>query len=272
MAGDGTRGAGSFPGSGQFTGSGQLTGSGQFPSGDQLPGMPSNAGSGQLAGGVPAAGGPWGPPTGAPVSAQDPFALQSGAARQVGGLPAPGTPAWFGPGPAAPAPHQPPPSLWRATPPGAIIALAVAVLVWLAPFAFLAGFALSARARYARRRILTAFCIVGGFILVIPTIGALLNYGDLSTWYSSLRGWSLFGSLLMIVLILVMVNADLKNGPRRPGGTGGPPYGSGPYGDYPPSPGPGPWQQGPGGPSPYPGQQPPPQQQPPQQQPPRHSR
>ncbi len=186
--------------------------------------------------------GPW-PPAGAADVPRGPAALQSfpsqpgpsqpgpsqpgpsqpGPVQPIrshpaGAFPAPGTPAWFGPGPVDRGNPPPPPSLWRATPPGAIIALAVSVLVWLAPFTFAAGFALSARARYARRKILTAFGVVSGFVLLIPTAGAILNYGDLSTWYASLRGWALVGSLLMIALILVMVNGELKKGPQDPAG------------------------------------------------------
>lgn len=169
--------------------------------------------------GTQAAPGPWGPPTGSPVGRPtDPMALRSGPPASPGGLPAPGTPAWFGPGPSAPPLQQPPPTLFRATPPGAIIVLALAILWVVAPPAFLLAFILSARARYARRKILTSFAIVGAVVFLIATIDSVVNYDDLGGWYSLLSTWSLLGSLLMIVLILVLVNTEIKNQRGGPGG------------------------------------------------------
>jgi hypothetical protein len=167
---------------------------------------------------VPA--GHWGPPTGAPVAAPtEALTLHSAPAQAANGMPAPGTPAWFGPGPGAPQAQQPPPTLYKATPPGAIIVLAFSLIWPFAPILFVLAFLLSARARYARRRILTAFAVVGAVVLLIPTIVSLANYGDLTGWYSLLTIWALLGSLLMIVLILVLVNTELKNlrGGRGPG-------------------------------------------------------
>ena len=156
--------------------------------------------------------GPWGPPSSVPVaSPTDPMTLRSAPPSAPGGLPAPGTPAWFGPGPMAPARREPPPSLFRATPPGAIMILALAIFWVVAPPAFLVGFILSTRARYARRKILTAFAVVGAVVLLIPTLDVLINFGDFGSWYGLLSTWSLLGSLLMIVLILVLVNTEIKN-------------------------------------------------------------
>ncbi|QGN33660.1 hypothetical protein [Microlunatus sp. Gsoil 973] len=177
-----------------------------------------------------AAPGPWGPPSGAPVAAPtDPMTLRSAPPSTPGGMPAPGTPAWFGPGPAAPSRPAPPPSLFRATPPGAIIVLALAIFWVIAPPAFLVAFVLAARARYARRRILTAFTVVGAVVLLIPTIDVFINLGDFGSWYGLLSTWSLLGSLLMIVLILTLVNTEIKNPPGGSGGGGyrqqpAPPY------------------------------------------------
>ena len=181
--------------------------------------------------GAPVAPGPWGPPAGAPAGRPtDPMTLRSGPASVPGQLPAPGTPAWFGPGPSAPVRQQPPPTLFRATPPGAIIVLALAIFWIIAPPAFLLAFILSTRARYARRKILTAFSIVGAVVLLIATIDSLANFGDLSSWYRLLSTWTLIGSLLMIVLILVLVNTELKNQGGRPGGYRQQPMPPPPYG------------------------------------------
>lgn len=171
--------------------------------------------------GVPQAPGPWGPPSGAPVARPtDPMSLRSAPPTAPGGLPAPGTPAWFGPGPAAPPRQEPPPTLFRATPPGAIIVLAVAIFWIVAPVAFVVGFILSARARYARRKILTWFSVVGGVAFLIATIRTYTNYGNFGDWYRLFSTWTLIGSLVMIVMILFLVNTELKNS-RGPGGPGG---------------------------------------------------
>lgn len=162
---------------------------------------------------------PWGPPAGAPVGLPtDPLTLRSAPASAPNGLPAPGTPGWFGPGPAAPAPQQPPPSVFRATPPGAIIVLAVSIFWIVAPVTFAIGFVLSARARYARRRILTAFTVTSVVVLLIATIDTVLNYGTFGDWYRLLCSWTLIGSLLMIVLILAFVSTELKTRGGTPGG------------------------------------------------------
>lgn len=172
--------------------------------------------------GVPQAAGPWGPPAGPPAARPtDPLSLQSAPASMPGGLPAPGTPAWFGPGPAAPARQQPPPTLFRATPPGAIIVLAVAILWIVAPVAFVLAFILSVRARYARRRILTAFTVVGAIVFLIAGVDTVANLGNVSDFYRLLSTWTLLGSLFMIVMILILVNTELKS-PRGPGGPSGP--------------------------------------------------
>lgn len=96
--------------------------------------------------------------------------------------------------------------------------LALAILWVVAPPAFLLAFILSARARYARRKILTSFAIVGAVVFLIATIDSVVNYDDLGGWYSLLSTWSLLGSLLMIVLILVLVNTEIKNQRGGPGG------------------------------------------------------
>lgn len=157
--------------------------------------------------------GPWGPPGTAPVDPSAPVALQAGAPAPTGDMPAPGTPGWFGPGPAAQY-QQHPPTLWQATPPGAIIALAVSLIFVLSPFAFLVGLLLSLRARYAKRQIMIAYAIVGAAVMLITVVSTLANYGTFGEWYSSAGGWFLLGSALMIVLTLVLVNNELKNGPN----------------------------------------------------------
>jgi len=185
------------------------------PPADQAPGPP----------------GPWGPPAGAPIDPNAPVTLQSGPAPQVGNLPAPGTPGWFGPGPQYSAPQQPP-TLWKATPPGAIIVLILSIFFAIAPITYVVALLLSLRARYAKRQIMIAYAIVSAVLLMITIGSTLANYGDFGYWYETARGWFLIGSLLMIVLTLVFVNSELKQryGPRGGSGPGGYPP---PGGDYP---------------------------------------
>lgn len=148
--------------------------------------------------------------------------LQSGPAGSDSNFPAPGTPGWFGPGPPQPHPPEPPPTLGKATPILAIIALACAIFYVTAPFAFLAGFLLCLPAKYAKRQLMITWAVVGGAILLISTMSTLSNYGDLSDWYGVLRSWSLLASLLMIILILVIVYHDInQNPPSAPPGTPG---------------------------------------------------
>jgi len=136
---------------------------------------------------------------------------------------------------AAPVRQQPPPTLYRATPPGVIIVLGVAIFWIVAPVAFALAFILAARARYARRRILTWFAIISVVVFLIATIGNSAAYGTVGDWYRLLSTWSLLGSLFMIVMILILVNTELRNlrGPDRPGGPGGP--GGYPQQPFPPS-------------------------------------
>lgn len=170
------------------------------------------------AGSAPAAGTATVPPpqpaTGSGAQTQA-LTESPGPAQSVGNYPAPGTPAWFGSPPAArsgtaPVEQPPPPSVGRAAPIGAVIALACAIFYVLAPFAFLAGFLLSLPAKYARRQLMFAWAGVGGSILMISTLSTLSNYGDLSDWYDVVQTWSLLGSLLMIILIFVIVYHEIQ--------------------------------------------------------------
>ena len=160
----------------------------------------------------------WRPPAGAPARPQpdQPMALQSGPAQQHANLPAPGTPGWFGPGPAATTPTQRPDTVWKAVPTSVLILLGVSVLWFCAPFTYLAAFILSSRLQYARKKVLTAFGVVFGAAVLIATAGTLLNYGGLGEWYRSLSTWSLLGSIVMFILVLVLVNNDLRPRPGPP--------------------------------------------------------
>jgi hypothetical protein len=180
----------------------------------------------QPAGQQPNQPGLWGPPGSAPVAPRDPVALRSGPAPAAGNLPAPGTPAWFGPGPTTPTSEVRPASPWRAVPPAVFILLFCSLIYIVSPFSYLLAFILASRLRYARRKILIAFGTVFGVVLLISTSSALINYATVGEWYTSLAVWLLLGSLLMIVLIYVMVKNELASG--RGGGPGG---GSG-GGDY----------------------------------------
>lgn len=193
------------------------TGSGRPPSTAAPAGSPSHT-----------AAAPSGSPPHPADTANRPVASPPGPAPAIGNFPAPGTPDWFGPGPAPAEPPPPPPSVWRAIPIGAVIALVCAVFYLPAPFAFVAGFLLSLPAKYARRALMFAWAGVGGSILFISILSTLSNYGDLADWYDVVQTWSLLGSVLMIILIFVIVNHDIKYpqhgrpttptpGPQQPG-------------------------------------------------------
>lgn len=214
-------------------------------------------------------------------------AVTSGPDPSQGSFPAPGTPGWFAPGPAPSPPKSgPPPKLSRATPWPAVIALGCAVFFVTAPFAFGVGFLLSLLTKYAKRQLMITWAVVGGSIILISTMSTLSNYGDLSDWYGVFRTWSLLGSFLMIILILLIINHEIQqypqtgsggsqqgppNGPQAPGSSAPNQHSSQPPAapPYPPPPGtagPPPNVSAPGAPpssgqppqhQPYPGQTPP---------------
>ena len=79
-------------------------------------------------------------------------------------FPAPGTPAWFGPGPYGEQPAPPgrvsPKAVWDAAMPGLCICLAVGGLVYvLAPILYAIAFGLSGRVKVARQPVRVAFAI-----------------------------------------------------------------------------------------------------------------
>jgi hypothetical protein len=156
--------------------------------------------------------GPWGPPAGRPSHPDQPMALHAGPAQQSGNLPAPGTPAWFGPGPARAYTQPKPTSVWKAVPPAIFILLGLSLLWFCAPITYLIAFILSARLQYARKQVLTAFGVVFGVAVLISTAATLLNYGDLGSWYGTLSTWSLLGAILMFILVIAMVNNELRDG------------------------------------------------------------
>lgn len=176
----------------------------------------------------------WGPPPGPQAPPTGPVAVQSSAPGSVAGMPAPGTPEWFGPGPGGQQAQQRP-TLWNASPAGALIMLLISLTWFAAPFTFAVAFILTGRAQYARQKLLIAFTIVGGAALTIATISTLTNYGGIGTWYSRMAGWCLAGSIVMIILILFLTARELDQVYGSNAGGGNPPGPPGPPVQPPPS-------------------------------------
>lgn len=159
--------------------------------------------------------GPWGPPVGTPWPAPTtPFPVSGPGPQPVGtgGFPAPGSPQWFGPGPAVPSP--PPPvvdagAIVTAMTPGVLITLAVGLVYWLAPFTLCIAFFLTARIQVAKVAVQRAFLGALGVLVVAAAVGALTNLGTFGDWWSVVARWALFLSVVMLVVVPLLVRREL---------------------------------------------------------------
>ncbi len=158
----------------------------------------------------PGAVGQQGPSQGSPP--QDPYAF-----------PAPGTPGWFAPPPAAYG-EQPQPGrvdarrLVEAATPGLCICLAVGGLIYpLAPVMLIVAVVLSTRVQVAQRAVRTAFRIAAGAVGFFAVVGLFRSVIDGDPWWSFVAGWSAGICWAMLgVLLLVVWQALTRPAPPPP--------------------------------------------------------
>ena len=166
--------------------------------------------------------GPWGPPVGTPWPAPTtPFPVISNGPQQVGpgGFPAPGSPQWFGPGPAAPIPQPTAPdagAVVTAMTPGLLITLALGVIYWLAPFTLCVAFFLTTRMQVAKVAVQRWFLGALGVLALVAIVGALANQDSFGDWWSLVARWALVLSVVMFVVTAVLVRRALIAGDRAP--------------------------------------------------------
>jgi hypothetical protein len=191
--------------------------------------MTSDSAWGALHWGAPSAPPVSAPPTALPITS-DPWSRQdqpSGTAPLVptstpppdGHFPAPGTPAWFGPGPYGELPAPPgrvsPKAVWDAAMPGLCICLAVGGLVYvLAPILYAVAFGLSGRVKVARQRVRGAFALGSVFLGLVAVIATLTNDFGFGEWWSTVGAWSLVACWALLLTTLVLVYRGLRAGER----------------------------------------------------------
>lgn len=177
-----------------------------------------------VGGAVPAVAGgatatPWGPPT-API-------------QTSGGLPAPGTPQWFGPGP-----MYPPPAPVPVTAKDVVAALTPALLIVLllgglispvAPITLIIAWALSARCSVAKVPLRVAFVVAVATMAVLGLIIGFAGALDFADWWSSLSWVALVISWCLAVAVVIIAGRALRAG-ERPRPPARPPTGSGLWG------------------------------------------
>ena len=167
-------------------------------------------------------------PAGRPPDDSDPWSRQippNGTAPLVptsapppdSRFPAPGTPAWFGPGPYGEQPAPPgrvsPKAVWDAAMPGLCICLAVGGLVYvLAPILYAIAFGLSGRVKVARPRVRAAFAIGSVFLGLVAVIATLTNDFGFGEWWSTVGAWSLVACWALLLTTLVLVYRALRAG------------------------------------------------------------
>ncbi len=153
---------------------------------------------------------------------QAPLPPVGGPAQLPGEYPPPGTPQWFGPGPVAPPPPQPPAALdaravLTAATPGLLICLGVGGLLFLlAPIMLGLAFVLSSRVTVAQRQIRKTFSVallLLGFIALAGLVTDRLWFTD---WWSFVGVWALLICWTMLVTVLVMVYLALKRRTPQP--------------------------------------------------------
>jgi len=173
---------------------------------------------------IPAAptGGPWGPPSLARrPEAEQPFPPPSsgGPAAPPNGFPAPGTPAWFGPGPYGAQPTAPgrvsARSVLDAATPGLCICLALGGFIYvLAPVMLAVAFGLTSRVMAARTEVRRAFVVGAVVWAVIAMMVALTNDEGFSGWWTTVGAWAVVVCWGLLLTTLVLVYRELKAGGR----------------------------------------------------------
>jgi hypothetical protein len=146
------------------------------------------------------------------VPQQDPYAY-----------PAPGTPGWFAPPPAAYGDQQRPgrvdaKRVVEAATPGLCICLALGGLIYvLAPIMLVIAVFLSTRVTVAQRALRTAFRAAAGAVAFFAVVGLVRTVFNGDPWWSFVSGWSAGICWLMLgVLLLVVWQALVRPAPPTP--------------------------------------------------------
>ncbi|MBA3528325.1 MAG: hypothetical protein H0T91_03250 [Propionibacteriaceae bacterium] len=138
-----------------------------------------------------------------------------------GGYPSPGTPGWFGPGPASEQQYVPARvdarQVFDAATPGLCICLAIGGFIFLlAPVTLGVAAALSSRVSVAKEQVRRTFRIALGVLGFFALVGALNNDGTFGGWWSLVGGWALVISWVVLIITLTLVYRALKNAPPGP--------------------------------------------------------
>lgn len=149
-----------------------------------------------------------------------PVPVPSSPSESVNGFPPPGTPAWFGPGP-APLPQQPAPvaydlkAVLAAATPGLCICLGVGGLIYvLAPAMLVIAYYLSTRVAVAQRQVRQTVGIGVGVLALLAFLTYLWNGAADGYWWEVLGTWARAVCWVLLVTVLLQVRAALK---RRAG-------------------------------------------------------
>jgi hypothetical protein len=167
------------------------------------------------------AGGPAAGPAGGPVAipiTSDPWSRHAQPPPDSR-FPAPGTPAWFGPGPYGEQPAAPgrisARTVWDAAMPGLCIVLAVGGLIYvLAPILYAIAFGLSGRVKVARQQVRGAFAVGSVFLGLVAVIATLTNDFGFGEWWATVGGWSLAACWALLLTTLILVYRALRAGER----------------------------------------------------------
>jgi hypothetical protein len=179
---------------------------------------------------APPLGGPSGPagPAALPVTS-DPWSRHVGdgtgplvptsAPPPDSRFPAPGTPAWFGPGPYGDQPAPPgrvgARAVWDAAMPGLCICLAVGGLIYvLAPILYAVAFGLSGRVKVARPQVRAAFAFGSVGLGLVAVIATLTNDYGFGEWWATVGAWSLVACWALLLTTLLLVYRALRAGER----------------------------------------------------------
>jgi hypothetical protein len=179
------------------------------------------------------ASGPVSGPASGPVSVpptSDPWSRFAGGPEGNGAVvpvapapdsrfPAPGTPAWFGPGPYGEQPAPPgrvsPRTVWDAAMPGLCICLAVGGLIYvLAPIMYAIAFGLAGRVKVAKQPVRSAFAIGSVGLGLVAIIATLTNDYGFGEWWATVGAWSLVACWALLLTTLVLVYRALRAGER----------------------------------------------------------
>ena len=143
--------------------------------------------------------------------------LPSAAPPPDGHFPAPGTPAWFGPGPYGEQPAPPgrvsPRAVWDAAMPGLCICLAVGGLIYvLAPILYAIAFGLAGRVKVAKQPVRTAFAVGAAALGLVAIVATLTNDFGFGEWWATVGAWSVVACWALLLTTLVLVYRALRAG------------------------------------------------------------